>query len=169
MTTATAREASRLPFSDETAAPLGCIIFTVNGLPATAGSKRAFPFKRPDGSLGVNVSPDNKKAKPWMAAVAAEAREAYEGELLRGPIELTVVFRLPRPQGHFGTGRNAGLVRDSAPRHPQVKPDLLKMARAIEDALTGVIWKDDAQIVQEHLVKYYGEPACCSIRIRPLE
>jgi Holliday junction resolvase RusA-like endonuclease len=39
--------------------------------------------------------------------------------------------------------------------YPISKPDVLKLARAAEDALTGIIWSDDALIVQEHLYKAY--------------
>ena len=65
----------------------------------------------------------------------------------------------PRPSNHFGTGKNAGVRKDSAPYFPIVRPDVLKIARGIEDALTGVIYRDDSQIVDEHLMKRYGEPA----------
>jgi Holliday junction resolvase RusA-like endonuclease len=148
---------------------VGDITFTVYGKPATAGSKRAFPIKRKNGSIGAVVTEDNAKSKPWMAAVAAAAREVYRVGLMRGPVELFLLFCVPRNKGDFGTGRNAGSVKGSAPRYPIVKPDVLKMARAVEDALTGVVWHDDAQIVHEELRKEYGEPACCCVRIRPLE
>jgi crossover junction endodeoxyribonuclease RusA len=131
--------------------------FTVWGLPATAGSKRAFPFQRANGELGVNVTHDSKKSKPWMAAVAAAAREEYSGDLLRGAITLHVVFVLPRPKGHFRTGKRFGELRPTAPIVPAVKPDVSKMLRAIEDALTGVMWKDDAQIHKVVAEKIYGE------------
>jgi Holliday junction resolvase RusA-like endonuclease len=39
---------------------------------------------------------------------------------------------------------------------PLKPPDVLKTARAIEDALTGALWTDDAQIVSEYLAKRYG-------------
>jgi len=44
---------------------------------------------------------------------------------------------------------------------------VLKLARAVEDALTGVIWADDAQIVDEVIRKRYGRP-CLQIWIRPV-
>ena len=50
------------------------IQFTVPGIAQTAGSKRAFPFRRKDGRLGVAVSDDNRRSKDWKAAVAWSAR-----------------------------------------------------------------------------------------------
>ncbi len=76
---------------------------------------------------------------------------------------LTVTFTIyvPRPKGHYG---KKGLLPSARP-HPSVKPDCLKLARGLEDSLSGIVWKDDAQIVDEHIVKTYGEPARCEITV----
>jgi Holliday junction resolvase RusA-like endonuclease len=42
---------------------------------------------------------------------------------------------------------------------------VLKLARAVEDALTGVVWRDDAEIVAEGLAKLYGTPERVEISI----
>lgn len=149
------------------ATPEKWICFTVQGVPATSGSKRAFPFRRKDGSLGVNVTPDNKRSKPWMAAVASAARDAYQGELLRGPIEIEVMFYMVRPKSHMRTSRLGGL-RDSAPQFPALKPDLSKLVRAIEDAMRGVIFNDDAQVVSIVALKRYWDSASAVIKVRLL-
>jgi Holliday junction resolvase RusA-like endonuclease len=46
----------------------------------------------------------------------------------------------------------------------------LKLARAAEDALTQVIWRDDSQIVSEVLLKVYADsnPARLEVTIRPM-
>jgi Holliday junction resolvase RusA-like endonuclease len=49
-----------------------------------------------------------------------------------------------------------------------VKPDVLKLARAVEDALTGILYRDDAQIVTEVLRKRYGDPPRVEIRLSPV-
>lgn len=140
------------------------IHFTAFGIPQTAGSKRAFAFKRRNGNLGVSVSDDNPKGKDWKAVVAHAAREVYHGDLLDGPLAVTFVFYFPRPKGHFG---KRGLLA-SAPQHHAKKPDALKLARCAEDALTQVVWRDDAQIVSEVLVKKFGEPARVEVTIEPV-
>lgn len=124
--------------------------FEVFGLPKPAGSKRAFVR----GGRAI-VTDDCAGGRDWKQQVAAAARSELGEPLLDGPLELRVVFWLPRPKGHYGTGRNAEQVKASAPDHPAVKPDVLKLARAVEDALTGVLWRDDAQIVSERLHKRY--------------
>lgn len=125
------------------------VAFIVYGLAKPAGSKRAFQHR----STGrIVVTDANKNSRAWKQEVAQAAGYAMNnGELLEGPLRLSLVFMLPRPKGHYG--KNG--VRPSAPRFPIVKPDLLKLARAIEDSLSGVIYRDDAQIVTESLQKIY--------------
>jgi Holliday junction resolvase RusA-like endonuclease len=41
---------------------------------------------------------------------------------------------------------------------PAKPPDVLKLARAVEDALTGALWTDDALVVSEYLLKRYAPP-----------
>lgn len=129
------------------------IAFTVYGKPAPAGSKRGFYNAK---AARVIITDASKNSRPWKAQVSDAAAEAMDGgALLNGPVELSLTFYVPRPKGHFG----AKGVRPSAPTSPTVKPDLLKLARAVEDALSGIVYRDDAQIVTEHLEKHYGEPA----------
>jgi Holliday junction resolvase RusA-like endonuclease len=75
-------------------------------------------------------------------------------------------FIMPRPKGHYRSGKHAGEVKDGAPPYPAVKPDAGKLARGTEDALTGIVWRDDSQIVTEVLTKRYGPQAGCRIRVR---
>ena len=137
------------------------IEFEVFGSPQPAGSKRSFPFRRGDGSLGVRVTDDNPKGRDWKIAVAAAAPKLSPDTLLSGPLTVEFIFELPRPAGHFG---KRGLL-PSAPACPTVRPDVLKLARAVEDALTGVLWRDDSQIVFEALTKRYGERARLMVRV----
>lgn len=149
------------------------IRFTVHGQPATAGSKRGFYNAK---AKRVIITDDSAKSRPWKALVADAAIQAMQTAdghsrileqrpLLGGPLAVTFTFHLPRPKGHYG----ARGLRPSAPPFPAVKPDLLKLARAVEDALTGICWRDDAQIVTETIVKRYGEPARCDVEIRPAD
>jgi Holliday junction resolvase RusA-like endonuclease len=130
--------------------------FVVLGTAQPGGSKRAFRHNR---TGRVMVTDANRNAKPWQAIVAATGHEAMNG---RRPfdmaLEVTFTFYRQRPAGHFGTGRNHGELRDAAPVYPITRPDALKLSRAAEDALTGICWRDDSQIVDEHLHKRYGAP-----------
>lgn len=143
------------------------IRFTVYGDAKPAGSKRAFVNPRTGKPI---VTDDSGKAgKDWRRNVSAAAAEVAPDELLRGALAVTFLFYRPRPKSHFRTGANAHLLRDSAPRDPITRPDVLKLARAVEDACTGIIWHDDSQIVSEHLYKAYGDSARTVVQVEAIE
>lgn len=135
------------------------IAFVVHGHPEPAGSKRSVPMGQRWGVIDANP-----KSKGWKLIVEQVAGEVMAGRpLLQGALELRLTFYVQRPKGHHG---KKGLL-PSAPAYPMVKPDVLKLARGVEDALTGVVYRDDAQIVDEVLAKRYG-PERVEITIQPL-
>jgi crossover junction endodeoxyribonuclease RusA len=89
----------------------------------------------------------------WKEVVATAAL-AGGIRPLEGPVALDVLLILPRPARHY-RGRKRELAPD-APAWPTVKPDALKLCRAVEDALTGIAYRDDAQIVEERIRKVYA-------------
>lgn len=120
---------------------------------ATAGSKTA--FRTVGGQMVYRHA--SKFTKPWMDTVKMFALGAFTGDIQKGPLGLIIWFQMLRPKGHYGTGRNAGILKESAPKYPTTKPDLSKCVRAIEDALTGIVWKDDSQVVYLQTGKMYAE------------
>ena len=138
--------------------------FTVEGTAQPAGSKQAYvpldrdkqPYRRPNGGIVVSVVDANPKLKKWQHHVVATALERYQGPRFQGAVQLTIRCYAPRPASHQGTKGLSKLGRETP--FPISRPDVLKLARGIEDALTGVAWADDAQIVVEHLEKHYGRP-----------
>jgi Holliday junction resolvase RusA-like endonuclease len=70
-------------------------------------------------------------------------------ETLDGPIEINLAFFHLRPAGHYGTGRNAGVLKPSAPYWKSTAPDIDKLTRAILDALTDArAIRDDARVAR---------------------
>jgi crossover junction endodeoxyribonuclease RusA len=91
----------------------------------------------------------------WRGQVQQAVADAVIEQMI-GPIELRLGFDLPRPGAHYGTGRNAGVVKASAPTHPSVMPDLDKLVRCVCDAITDAgLWRDDAQVVSIIAAKRY--------------
>lgn len=133
---------------------------TVYGEPQPAGSKRGFAR-----GGHVQIVDANPKSRQWKDHVAQTVGETYNGTLHTGPVTLQLHFYRVRPKSHYGTGRNANNVKSSAPHRPTSKPDTLKLARGVEDALTGVVYRDDAQVVSLHLHKWYGDPARVEITV----
>ena len=141
--------------------------FFVPGIPATAGSKRAFPIKRKDGKLGVAVTADCKRSKPWMASIAHEPASVFASPFAAGvAIELAMTFYLPRPAGQF---RRNGELHKWAPVYRVKLPDLHKLVRCAEDALKGIAWIDDSQVVRSRCEKLYGHDPGVQIDVRVLD
>lgn len=164
------------------ASPRPPVTITVRGRPAPQGSKRAFAYTprgggKPRASM---IEQTSKHLTPWREDVRAACEKAREvtgctcdspdtgaglahrdwcGILppITGPLELEMVFYLARPKSHYRTGRNAHILRDSAPSYPHGTPDLSKLARATEDAIVSAgLIADDALIVcYRELAKYY--------------
>ena len=132
------------------------IQFTVLGRPEPQGSIRAFVVKgRP------RLTSDNAKMKPWRQQVgqmALSARsEAGCNEIWAArhqPVGITYVFCLAKP-------KSAKKSRTS----PAVKPDLDKLIRSASDALTGILFDDDGQVVQVGASKIYGSPERTEISV----
>jgi Holliday junction resolvase RusA-like endonuclease len=121
----------------------------VRGTPAPQGSKRHVG--------GGRMIESSAKVRPWRQDVRAAAEDVI-GPLrplwtpLDGPLRVSMVFTLRKPL--------------SAPKrtrsYPIRTPDLSKLVRSTEDALTDAgVWVDDARVVEYvRLAKVYpGEDA----------
>jgi Holliday junction resolvase RusA-like endonuclease len=140
--------------------------FDVPGIPRPGGSKRGFVL--PNSRRVVIVDAGGSKVREWRSTVRMAAKEAMF-DVKRtpsfSPIRLTVVFKIQRPKCHYGTGRNAEVLKASAPRWSTSKPDRTKLLRSTEDALVGVCWKDDSQVVTGSIEKTYSPNPGASIQI----
>lgn len=127
--------------------------FFVAGVPAPGGSKVSMVTP---GTGRLYTKEDCKRNPAWRQDVAIAAMRAMVGRgPMTGPLKVRFYFSFPRPKGHYRTGRNAGEVKDSAPIYHIVKPDTTKLIRAAEDACTGIVWRDDAQIIVQSAEKVY--------------
>ncbi|HYX83244.1 MAG TPA: RusA family crossover junction endodeoxyribonuclease [Gemmatimonadales bacterium] len=127
--------------------------FSVLGVAQPKGSARAFI---PKGWKHPIVTSTNRNLKAWESLIATAAQDAARGIFFDGPIALELRFRLPRPKS-----------LPARVTHHQTKPDLDKCIRAL-DALTGILWRDDAQVVAISAVKGYapaGAPASLTVRV----
>ena len=92
------------------------------------------------------------------AAIRWEMRQQLDGhEAFPGPCSLSIEAIFPRPKSHFGTGRNAGTLKASAPHYHTVKPDCDNITKIYADCMNGLVFRDDRQIVKAVCVKHYGD------------
>jgi Holliday junction resolvase RusA-like endonuclease len=147
----------------------------VLGEPAPKGSMRAM-LVRGRAIMIPGGSRENEKAlKAWAKAIRDRVGPALGDPVAplysEQPLELGLVFRLVRPKGHWGTGRNSDKLKPAAPLHPSVKPDIDKLARSTLDALTGLLYDDDARIAVLTVVKQWVQTSAQQgvvITCRPL-
>jgi Holliday junction resolvase RusA-like endonuclease len=142
------------------------ITFFVPGVPAPGGSKKAFVVKTHAGKFRAVVTDDAKRNAPWRAVVAHVGRQAYAGVPLAEPLDVLMEFVMPRPLGHHIAGKRDRPLKATAPTYHTSKPDALKLARSTEDALTGVLWIDDATTARLTSVKRYGDKPGVMITVR---
>lgn len=148
------------------ARPVAEVTITVHGTPAPQGSKRGFVV----GKRAIVVDDNKPRLRTWRQDVK-DAALAQWATMLHGPVEVYVAFWLPRPKGHYGTGRNAGRLRPgSLTEKPAKKPDLDKLLRSTFDGLKEAgIYKDDAQVIIVQATKQYcpaGQPPGAHVHVR---
>jgi crossover junction endodeoxyribonuclease RusA len=134
---------------------LSKLTFTVFGTPAPQGSMKAF---MPKGGRFPVVTADNSKTKPWRQQVAGTAlaeiaRTGWEPKQ-SGPVFIEASFYFEKPK----SAKKSEISKTT-------KPDLDKCARAILDSLTGIAFKDDAQVTSLLTWKGFGSPARVEIGI----
>lgn len=82
-----------------------------------------------------------KEVVGWHAKIIAMEKGLKEP--VKGPIAISITFQM---------GLNGKEVYHTK------RPDIDNLAKAVKDALRGVIYHDDSQIVEAHLFKRFGEP-----------
>ncbi len=76
---------------------------------------------------------------------------------LEGPLALRVAFWCQRPLTHFGTGKNAGILKERYRKAYMMSNfDIDNLTKFILDSMNGVFFKDDRQIFFVEAGKYYA-------------
>lgn len=133
-----------------TATPFG-ISFVVEGA--------VVPQSKPKNSRVVYVGLGEPRT--WREKVSKIAHELMDGQpLFTGPLMLYVKFEIARPDSHYQAGRMT-----SRARQPSGKPSIYSLASPLLDALTGIVWKDQGQIVDQRFLKWYGSKHITEVKV----
>jgi Holliday junction resolvase RusA-like endonuclease len=95
---------------------------------------------------GLRLRPASKHTKPWETEVHKQVKKQWGGPLLDGPIRVDLIFYLPKPKTavrDFPTGKFDG--------------DGDKLERCVWDAMTGVVYIDDRQVIEWSGKKRYAK------------
>lgn len=116
----------------------------IDGMPQSKGS--GIPFRnRRTHKLGVRST--NKNVKCWEEMIRLKVLQEWRSGPLVGPIKAEMTFCMTRAWGAIGLELLITELDPSAGFYHMKRPDLDKLQRAVLDALTGVVYVDDSQVV----------------------
>jgi crossover junction endodeoxyribonuclease RusA len=141
---------------------MGRISFVVYSRAAPQGSKTYLGQGR--------MKESSERVKPFRADVrrAAESAALPPDWPMAAPMRVGVRFHFARPKSHFK--RDGVTLSKSAPEEATSHGlgDLDKLARSVNDALSGVLFNDDRQVVEMGLAKAYDSEDLVVIFVEPL-
>lgn len=95
-----------------------------------------------------NYTPTKHPVNAFKAAVRLALRQAHRGAPLDGALGMFAMFLMPRPKRMMWKNK-------PMPRCPHTtKPDGENLLKALQDAMTGLAYRDDAQLCQVKLEKW---------------
>jgi Holliday junction resolvase RusA-like endonuclease len=136
------------------------IRLTIPGEPVAQGRPR---FSRRGKYVSTYDPPKSRGYKEYIKQIA---RQELHIEPLTGSIRINVkVYRGIQKSGSKLTRRKKqdGIIR------PTVKPDTDNYYKAVSDALTGILWEDDNQIVEIHVGKWYSDQPRVEIEVEEID
>jgi Holliday junction resolvase RusA-like endonuclease len=105
----------------------------------------------------------DKQTLTYEAMIATFAKQAMGGtELLKTPVSVFLYVRLPVPQSYPKKRKEACL---SGAEKPCKKPDIDNIAKTYLDAMNGVIFVDDTQVIDLHVKKLYSVVAGVDVMV----
>ena len=122
---------------------MALITFTILG----TSVPKARPRTTKRGNRAIMYTPD--KTKNFENYVKLMAAQHAPKELLTSALEVRLDFLFQRPK--------------SLPkkiRYHTKKPDIDNLAKSVMDALEGIIYVNDAQVISLRVTKDYGTPLC---------
>lgn len=123
------------------------VAFITQGIPTPKGSTTRMPN---GATLPAGTAASRKRMAQWAQDIRNDAKRAMQGEPpWVGGIRLMVEFRLPVPLSSIRKYQYGWLPHTK-------KPDVDKLFRALSDALTGIVWRDDAQVCISAINKVYA-------------
>lgn len=105
----------------------------------------------PNGAtLPAGTPESRKRMAQWREDIRHEAKASMDGRPpFAGPIRLMCEFRLPVPTSSVRKYQLGWLCHTK-------KPDVDKLFRMLSDALTHIVWNDDAQVCFSTVNKVYA-------------
>lgn len=126
------------------------ITFTVAGAPVAQPRQRHRIIQAHGRVFATNYTPAKDPVQSWKSFVRDAAYQAG-AEIMTGPIKMAIVFFLPRPQSLCRKKDPEGTIPHTGSK------DVDNLYKAVTDCLIGVCYRDDKQIFEARIMKFYHE------------
>jgi len=137
------------------------ITFTVYGEPIAQGRPRAASMNTKNGSKLIIYDPE--ESRNYKQLVKIEAVRVRPEKPWEGPVSVEIRIYKTVPKSFSGRKRRLAL---AGGMRPTTRPDASNFCKGIEDALKGIIIRDDSQIVDLLVSKWYSENPRVEVTIR---
>jgi len=132
------------------------LTITIKGKPI---AKKRPKFFRRGNHVGTYNAQETEEGR-FRVDVASQIHQPADGfpVFKKGvPVHLECFFYFARPASHFGTGKNADMLKPSAPKYHTVKPDKDNLEKFVKDCMNGIAWHDDSQVVMGYQAKFWSK------------
>lgn len=149
------------------------ITFFVPGEPQGKGRARAYvkkdkyrrPMRNRHGNIAIgHYTPD--KTRSYEEEIAWRAVDARNEAPFTGPVRVTIDIRKGIPESWPKWKKEMAIAGEIL---PTTKPDTDNVEKAIKDALNGVLWLDDSQVVEDQkTARYTADRPGVQVVVEPL-
>lgn len=107
-----------------------------------------------------------RKTAEYEKKIGDAWKSMHDGGPETGPVSVRMAFVMPIPKS---ATKKAKQDMENRRIRPVVKPDADNLAKAVLDGLNGIAYRDDNQIVDLSVSKYYGTVPKVMIRVKSWE
>lgn len=115
---------------------------------------------------GRNGMRKSDKTAAYASLVGTIAKIHRPPEPIKGAVEVTIIYYLEPPDHWSALKKSRALGNDF---YCTRKPDVDNVSKTILDAMSRLIYVDDCQVVDDHILKFWGSPARTVVKVVTLE
>lgn len=126
------------------------VAFSIPGKPVPSRRRTAVNWKAK--KIWSRKTPETENFHALVRAKAQDAMAGHPPFTKPVKLEFTVYWPIPKHTSRIRTSQAM-----SGARRPATRPDLENFIKTVADALSGVVYLDDSQIVDLHVQKFYAD------------
>lgn len=127
--------------------------------------EKPIPLKRPRACRQGNFIRVYDSQKREKGRIKKHIYDFYSGTPLTVPISIDLEFGMPIPKS---TSKTNKLLMSKNEIHHTVKPDIDNLSKMLLDCLNGIVFDDDAQVVEITAKKKYSEDPFTVIKVKSI-